>query len=198
LLIFCLPAGLLALLVYQWLWKPAALSLLSKDSTGSAERTFERFRFWPFSRLGMICIGILIGAFTHLLWDSFTHNYGWMVQHVDALSATIYQGNGISVPLYKLLQHGGTIFGVSVLAYLALYKREWIQDVPVRAWWIAIVIGCASILGGLGYGLVRTSRPVDLFSWQVFLGYSIVTFFMLAIILTTLLSLGWRVGRILK
>src|SRR6202158_6571916 len=47
----------------------------------------------PFSRRALewalAPVSIILGVWTHLLWDSFTHNDGWMVRQVAALSATV-------------------------------------------------------------------------------------------------------------
>lgn len=190
LFVFCLPAGLLALFIYQRLWKPAALAVLAGDSPPAPGKPFS---FWPVGRLGLVCAGVLIGASSHLLWDSFTHDYGWMVRQLPVLSTTIYQGSGMTLPLFKLLQHGSTLFGMVVLAVLAWPHRRRLESFSPRAWRIIILVSCTSAAGGGAYGWIRTSRPVDLFSLKVFIGYSVITAFMLAISGTTLLSLGWHV-----
>jgi hypothetical protein len=195
LFLFCLPVGLVALLVMHKIWKPAAASLLSSDSYISRELNRKSFRFLPIGRLAAVCLGILVGAFSHLLWDSFTHSYGWMVQHVPVLTTSINLGNGISLSLFRLLQHISTIFGISVLATLAVIYRGRFGTVSPKAWTIVFLIVATGALGGIGLALAWTGLPDDLKSVQHFLVNSIAASFALAITEITLLSLAWRVRR---
>jgi len=66
-------------------------------------------------------LAIVIGIWTHLLWDSFTHPDSWVVHRVAALSAPVtigpYQGS-----VCHVLQYLSSVFGLVVLAvwYLRL------------------------------------------------------------------------------
>jgi len=57
---------------------------------------------------------ILLGVWTHLLWDSFTHQDGWIVRRVEALSAPLVLGpyNGT---VYHALQYLSSVVGLCVL-----------------------------------------------------------------------------------
>jgi hypothetical protein len=57
---------------------------------------------------------LLIGIWTHLLWDSFTHERGWFVRRVEALSAPLTLGpyNGT---VYHTLQYLSSVVGLCVL-----------------------------------------------------------------------------------
>lgn len=192
--LFCLPVGLVMLLVMHNLWKPAVASLLSRDSNVAMEFRSKRFSFWPISRLGVVCLGIVIGAFSHLLWDSFTHSYGLMVQHLPLLRTTIQLGNGISQSLYRLLQHISTIFGITVLTSLVVINRGRIGRLSFQAWAIVLLVGSTCALVGLGFALKQVGVPVDLLSFQHLMVYSIASSFALAVAGVTLLSLAWRVA----
>jgi Domain of unknown function (DUF4184) len=60
-------------------------------------------------------IAIVLGVWTHLAWDSFTHPEGWMVERIAALNAPIvigpYQGH-----VYHVLQYLSSVFGLVVIA----------------------------------------------------------------------------------
>ena len=63
----------------------------------------------------VFCYSALFGMLTHVVWDSFTHLNGYMVLKFPALltySTTIF---GFQIPLYKFLQHGSTVVGLSVI-----------------------------------------------------------------------------------
>ena len=64
---------------------------------------------------------ILLGVWTHLLWDSFTHKDGWIVHRVEALSAHVTLGPYDST-VYHALQYLSSVVGLCVLVlwYLRL------------------------------------------------------------------------------
>jgi hypothetical protein len=71
---------------------------------------FRRTHEWAFAP-----VAILVGVWTHLLWDSFTHSDGWMVHRVEALSAPVTIGP-YSGQLCHLLQYVSSVFGLVVMA----------------------------------------------------------------------------------
>jgi len=58
---------------------------------------------------------IILGTWTHLLWDAFTHSDGWVVHRVAALSAPVTVGS-YTGPLCHVLQYLSSVFGLTVLA----------------------------------------------------------------------------------
>jgi Domain of unknown function (DUF4184) len=58
---------------------------------------------------------ILLGVWTHLLWDSFTHGDGWMVHRVAALSAPLVIGP-YDGTVFHALQYLSSVAGLCVLA----------------------------------------------------------------------------------
>ena len=67
-----------------------------------------------------VIISILIGASSHLLWDSFTHDHGYFVEHLPQLQeSVILFGNEVAG--LKLVQHTSTLIGGLVIAF-AVYK----------------------------------------------------------------------------
>lgn len=57
---------------------------------------------------------ILLGVWTHLLWDSFTHADGWVVHRVEVLSAPLVLGpyNGT---VFHALQYLSSVLGLCAL-----------------------------------------------------------------------------------
>jgi hypothetical protein len=66
-------------------------------------------------------LSILLGAWTHIVWDSFTHPDGWAVTHLAILHATVIHVGTTSLAVFNFLQHGST-FGAGALL-LVLYFR---------------------------------------------------------------------------
>src|SRR3984893_8257555 len=73
----------------------------------------------PFSRRplewALAPVSIILGVWTHLLWDSFTHNDGWMVGRVALRSASVsflwYNGT-----VCHVLQYLSSAVGLGALA----------------------------------------------------------------------------------
>lgn len=55
---------------------------------------------------------------THVVWDSFTHKSGYVVNRIDVLSNNIF-----NIPIYKYLQHGSTMLGFMIIV-VYIFKSE--------------------------------------------------------------------------
>jgi Domain of unknown function (DUF4184) len=115
---FCLPLGLIVWLVFVKLLERPTIALLPDD---------WRTRIAPTGRLtlGVLAIAalaIVLGAATHLVWDSFTHRYTPVVNAFPAMREPVF-GFG-RVPYYSMLQHVSTIFGLCALALWGLNLRR--------------------------------------------------------------------------
>jgi Domain of unknown function (DUF4184) len=82
----------------------------------------------PILKVLVFCYSALFGMITHVVWDSFTHINGYMVlkfAEIFTFTANIF---GLSIPLYKILQHGSTLLGLTIiLVYMygsALSRRN--------------------------------------------------------------------------
>jgi hypothetical protein len=68
----------------------------------------------------VVTISILIGAVSHIFWDSFTHDHGYFVKTIPALQNSL-DFWGRQIPILKILQHSSTLLGVLLIAF-AIYK----------------------------------------------------------------------------
>jgi hypothetical protein len=75
----------------------------------------------------VLALSCMIGSASHIVWDSFTHRSGWVVQRWPALGETATLGGTEVLPVYKLLQYGSGIFGLAVLALLV---TRWARGQP--------------------------------------------------------------------
>jgi hypothetical protein len=113
-----IPLGLAALLLGFLLRRPLT-TLMSVRARAICLRAMERFReplAWVVAPLS-----ILIGIWTHIVWDSFTHDGGWIVRRVSALSAPVSFG-WYTGQVCHVLQYVSSVAGLAVLAiwYLRL------------------------------------------------------------------------------
>lgn len=118
---FCLPASLIMLGLWHWLFKRPLLELLPDRQQQILQPVCQDFCFAPFKRFLLICLAALIGAATHVIWDSFTHPWGWPVQRFPFLQSIALSTSFQEFPVYKLLQYASSLFGTALV--LLLYWR---------------------------------------------------------------------------
>jgi hypothetical protein len=114
----CLPLGLACFFLFQLLMKRPLFALLPAAiqrrcvslSTPCVEPT-PRF-------LSRASLAIVVGASTHLFWDSFTHRGRWGTHLFPRLNETALTIWGHAIPGFKVLQYGSTLFGLPCLVLL--------------------------------------------------------------------------------
>lgn len=84
----------------------------------------------------VVIISILIGAASHIFWDSFTHDDGYFVKTIPRLSETV-KLFAFEIPILKILQHSSTLVGAFVIAFaiykLPIYKTEKV-NINLKYW----------------------------------------------------------------
>lgn len=153
---FDLPLGLLLTFIFHDIVRNSLFDNLP---------TFFKSRFSIFRQFDwnehfkrnwfVVVISILIGAVSHILWDSFTHERGYFVQTIPTLTNTI-DLCGRQIPILKILQHSSTIIGGLVIAF-AIYKlpidKTESENVNLKYWIIfaglTLIIIATRLLCGL-------------------------------------------------
>jgi hypothetical protein len=111
--LLCVPSGYVVYWLFEYVAKRPMMLLMPRTI---------RDRLWPLCQgparenLGVIVLSLGLGAFSHIAWDAFTHQDGWVVTRTPVLGMML----GDRLPLYKLLQYGSTIVGLSLLGYWSL------------------------------------------------------------------------------
>ena len=125
---FCwsLPVGVLVWLIFYWLAAPAAFLLPAPHREALGPQSMPRLTSLP-QALG-VASGILVGAWSHVLWDSFTHERGWIVKHAPLLQRILI---GNRLPFYKGLQYLSSVFGLWVLLYA---YNKWMKTSGSPLW----------------------------------------------------------------
>lgn len=174
---FCLPVSLLLLWLFHSLIKRPAIELLPAYFKERFETRSLIFSFWPVPRLLLIMTAIVIGALTHVWWDSFTHEYGYVVERWPLLQRNIVLYAGHELKVFKLLQYGSSVIG---LLLLLLSFIHWLRHAPVVkvnrsgvlsesvAGLIAVSIIVFTFISGVGLGLWSAVGKSGSFSLQVF------------------------------
>lgn len=116
----------------------------------------------------VFCYSALFGMFTHVMWDSFTHINGYMVLKFPALFTHSYSMYGFTIPLYKFLQHGSTLFGITMILvymyYRALSQRKH-NHTPVSPMYKLVFWSSILLLTGLFVFLWYLIDPVSIISY---------------------------------
>jgi len=139
---FDLPLGLLVAFLFH---------TIARDQLFNNLPDFLKFRFSIFKRFDwnqyfkknwyVVMISILIGALSHIFWDSFTHDSGYFVQKLPILRDTI-DILGKQIPVLKIAQHTSTLFGICTIV-LILYKLPLTKIEKSEAnpkYWIVVTI----------------------------------------------------------
>lgn len=81
-----------------------------------------------------VVFSIIIGAISHIVWDSFTHYDGFMVVAFPALKEVIF-----GVGLYRILQHCSTFLGGMYIAWLIYHlpQKEVVKE-DNRYYWLFV------------------------------------------------------------
>lgn len=118
---FDLPLGFLLALIFH---------NIVRDRLFDNLPTFFKSRFSTFKQFDwnehfkknwlIVLISILIGAASHIFWDSFTHDHGYFVQTISTLQNSV-DFLGRQIPILKILQHSSTLLGGLVIVF-AIYK----------------------------------------------------------------------------
>ena len=171
----CLPMGI-ALLILTLLLREPLTVLLGARLRWICLRSIERFNsrplHWPIAVLSL-----LIGSWTHIAWDSFTHQNGWTTARVAALSAPI-SVFGWDTETSHLLQYLSSVFGLVVLAIwlrglMARVPAAVVEEQPrLRANWLVLaMITFASLLIGVSRAYLAWNAGTSYYH----LGYLLLT-----------------------
>ncbi|MBX9686490.1 MAG: DUF4184 family protein [Candidatus Obscuribacterales bacterium] len=112
---FDLPAGLMIVALFYLSIRPIA-RLLAHPHREALSSAFPVLSLPGLKSISIATVSVLLGAWTHIIWDGFTHANGWCVRQFSAMTPTLFSISDYRITLWHLLQHGSTIFGLIVLA----------------------------------------------------------------------------------
>jgi hypothetical protein len=127
LLTFCLPIGVVTVLFFY-----AVRSRLFPIVPNPFRRIFAPLFQQPAASLREIAFSVLLGAATHLLWDSFTHKNGSLVGRLPILETPIAQVGSRQVLLCHLFWYVSTLGGVAWLGSAYQQWRSTVRRSPLR------------------------------------------------------------------
>lgn len=201
LFLFCIPVGLVGLAIYHKLLKFPLLSLLPFGHRRRLYKPALSFSFFPIPRLLSIIAALLLGAFSHLLWDAWTHDDGWFVTLFPFLGEPLFFAIGKWFKVYDILAQGSSIFGIVavVAAYRRWYRRYPVEEVPRTATNVPVSVRIlagvsmlsASVAAGVSYATIQ--RPIE--PLKPLISLSMVSIVSAFLVLWLLFSVLWHMVR---
>jgi hypothetical protein len=139
---FDLPLGLLLAFIFHHIVRDGLFNNLPGILKVRLLR-FKKFGWNSYLKKNFIVviISILIGVFSHLLWDSFTHESGYFVRTILCFTDQV-EIFGKHVPFFKIAQHLSSLSGGLVIAFalLKLPKDKLINKRINFKYWIALTL----------------------------------------------------------
>jgi hypothetical protein len=123
----CLPSGLALMAIIRVLHKPI-VGLLPSPHRQRLLSVAPPRSLCNASGFFWALIALLVGGFTHLVWDSFAHESGYAVLHWPILQTTLFFIGEKGFEVYEVIQVVSSVsgFGIVILAY-----RKWLRDRPI-------------------------------------------------------------------
>lgn len=125
--LFCLPSGLAVLWVFHIILKRPLFSLFPVSHQKRLFPVAKSFKFRPLKQFALIIVSLLLGTFTHIIWDSFTHSYGYVTGLLPFLRFPIIETDHYIIKVYHILQHGSTVAGIFLLCF---WHIKWFKRAP--------------------------------------------------------------------
>ncbi|HZR36779.1 MAG TPA: DUF4184 family protein [Nevskia sp.] len=124
----CLPVGLALLLLFHALKRPLCEALPQPHRGALLPLVSQPVSLKPLALL-TAAASVLLGVWTHLLWDAFTHRGSWGPQHLPLLRSELFTVAGKVYWLSDLLQWLSSAAGLLVLV---LGYRRWLRQQPLH------------------------------------------------------------------
>ncbi|WP_338847021.1 DUF4184 family protein [Massilia sp. W12] len=133
LLWFCLPAGILCWLLLHFFLKPPLLAFMPPwigTRLGAMLANVKQVRHLSWNAAAIVSASVVLGALTHLIWDTFTHPNTLIADHFAFFQQVVSLPYGLQLRMYNLLQHLSTLLGLSVIMIGGLYTLRRITPLP--------------------------------------------------------------------
>lgn len=151
LLLEAIPLSVVMILLLQIVMRPFALHLPSLFDLDA--RVYGLLRSFDYRRLRswvVFLASVVIGFYSHIILDAFTHQSGYAVTRLQALQNLLW-----GLPVYKLMQYFLSMFGVmaELLIILRIFAQASVEAagfsrIPSkrkRFYWICVIAAAAGV-----------------------------------------------------
>ncbi len=194
--LFSLPAGLIALWLYHRLLAKPLLSLAPDFVARRVAPQDLRFPFGPPLRFAWLALSVLVGVFSHIIWDAFTHERGLFVTMVPDLKLYF----GLDMPVYAFLQLASSVVGAVLLAgaFYLWYRRAPLRDsriVPALQMSTRILVILAAAVADVAFAVSYGFHQAEMFPakvwWSVFIAKTVIGSISAFFLELIVFSLAW-------
>ena len=169
--VVCLPMGLAITLLFLATARRPLFELLTPELQQRLTGYLDSSPHKSIRGIATLAAAVGIGAVTHVVWDSFTHDGAPGVVMFPALNEVWITVYGVKFVGYMALQHGCSLVGLPLMIVLFVhwYRRAECHPVsdpilsPVARWaWVLLLAGLplATIIRHLAYIPQLTLRPI--------------------------------------
>ncbi len=118
---FDLPVALISLFLFHYLVRDTLIDHLP-DFLRKKYTVFYRMNWFEYARKRwyVVLYSAVIGIFSHLFWDAFTHAPGYFVKYIPFLKEELLIFN-VKIPSYDFMQLLSSGFGALIIAIVILW-----------------------------------------------------------------------------
>ena len=163
-LVACLPVCLLLLVLLLRFAAPLTVLLPERHrSLVRAQLRPSPHKLWM--GVAVAALSVLIGAATHVVWDSFTHGGRWGAELIPELDEPLLEAMDRQFQGTHLLQHLSTAVGVVLLAVAyrrTLRTRPTAAPAPLDARRRRLLLACLAVAALVGASSAYALTPATL------------------------------------
>ena len=169
---FCLPVGVVAYLLFDWVLERPLRALMPE----AVQRRLPPAGGRPPTWAPAVFVSVLLGAATHSAWDAFTHGESVVGRLFPVLEARLFSVSGYAVYVFSVLQHASSTLGTLVMAAWIARWYHTAPQVPVAApdltprtrRWLLLGIGLVVLAAAVSGGASRFPEEPTLRALQRF------------------------------
>jgi hypothetical protein len=197
--LICIPTGFVLLALFNLLRRDLCYLLPSPHRTQLTPLANQKGR-WNLKAILVAAISICLGAWTHIIWDQFTHDGSFLSRHFAPLRTVLFYVGPQEITISYVLQYISTIVGAAILAW---YYWNWSRSQPQKTsresdtWRYFLIFGLAAFSLVIGTAVaIYLSAPVREFQtlreFVYKMGISAVSVFALTFIVSAILCYSRR------
>jgi uncharacterized protein DUF4184 len=180
-LVLCFPSGIVVLALLFLLRKPI-LFLLPQPHRHALTAYSNAIDRLTVNRIAVIAYSLVLGAWTHIVWDSFTHGATLASNHLAMLREPLFHVGTRAFLGYQLLQALSTLIGsVALVVAYAIWLRRHRDALPphqkhdeLKRWWLIAAASGTAIVAAFPIALSLTISENGYRALGIFVYYAVI------------------------